>query len=519
MSIPTTPIDYTNLGYAALREAMLARARTSLPEWTDFSESDLGVLMVDLVAYAADITLYYQTRLAANLMPATADEPDAVVQLLRLIGYELQPPAPATAHLRIAVNATETMPLTVPSGTQFFVTLAAGEQLTFETVRPLTLQTSQFSTPPDERNLRYFYPLTVVEGETVTAELVGTADGMPNQQVTLARAPVIAGSLALIVIEPGNLTTRWQEQETLAHSTPVDRHYIVQRDPTGAATVIFGDGINGMIPPAGSVTTPVQILATYRVGGGSKGNVPANRQFRSGLAALREALNPQRAAGGTDGEALGRAQAFAPRLYRTQDRAVTADDYTTMARQVPGVGKARALALNWNDVLLYIAPAGQVTEPSELLKRDLLAFFENRRMVTTNLVIVGPQPADIYLRATVQAEPYFLQDEVRLAVEAVVATYLAFDNVDFAQPIYLSKLYDLIQSLPQITSLLITEFSRTPYSNTVDSDGVIDVAAHEVPRAGYRDNAATPANSGQSAPQPPIVVTIQGGVTQGGVST
>ena len=40
------PIDYTNLGYDALRESMLAIASETLPEWTDHSENDLGVLLI-----------------------------------------------------------------------------------------------------------------------------------------------------------------------------------------------------------------------------------------------------------------------------------------------------------------------------------------------------------------------------------------------------------------------------------------------------------------------------------------
>ena len=43
------PIDYTNLGYESLREAMLDLARESLPEWTDFSENDIGVLLLELL--------------------------------------------------------------------------------------------------------------------------------------------------------------------------------------------------------------------------------------------------------------------------------------------------------------------------------------------------------------------------------------------------------------------------------------------------------------------------------------
>jgi len=512
MSEPVIPIDYTNLGYASLREAMLELARESLPEWTDFSENDLGVLLVELFAYACDITLYYQTRIASNLFPETSDEPDALVQLLRLIGYELQPPAPATANLRLAFDAAEPTPIVIPAGTQFFVSLSSGEQLTFETEQEVQIQNSQLTPPDPSRNLRYFLPLPVVEGTTVTDELVGISDGSPNQMYTLQSKSVIAGSVTVTVTETGG-DTRWEEVETLANSSPADRHFVVQRDGEGAATILFGDGSNGMIPVGGTAIAPVNIQATYRIGGGAQGNVAANTQFNSSLTNIREAINLQAAAGGTESEDIDRARLFAPRLFRTQERAVTGQDYTDLALQVPGVGKVRAVALNWNELLLYIAPAGQVADPSELLKRDLLAFFESHRMATTTLKIVGPQPADIYLSATIRAEPHYLQSDVQAAVEAEIADYLDFDEVDFGQPIYLSKVYDAIQSLPQVASLTVTEFSRKT-DGSVDADGIIELEPNELPRPGYRDNPNTPPTPADPTYRPVIVTIIEGGVAQ-----
>jgi hypothetical protein len=512
MSEPKIPIDYTNLGYSALREAMLELARESLPEWTEVSESDFGVLLVELFAYACDITLYYQTRIASNLFPETSDEPDALVQLLRLIGYELQPPAPATANLRLTFDAAEPTPIVIPARTQFFVSLSSGEQLTFETAQEVQIQTAQLTPPDPSSNLRYFLPLPVVEGRTITDELVGISDGSPNQMYTLQSKPVIAGSITVTVTEPGG-DTRWEEVETLAYSSPADRHFVVQRDAEGGATILFGDGTNGMMPVRGTATAPVNIQATYRIGGGTLGNVSARTRFNPSLTNIREAINLQAAAGGTDGEDIDRARLFAPRLFRTQERAVTEQDYTDLALQVPGVGKARAVALNWNDVLLYVAPAGQVADPSELLKRDLLAFFESHRMVTALLKVVGPQPADIYLHATVRAKSHYLQSDVKAAAESVIADYLDFDAVAFGQPIYLSKVYDAIQSLPQVASLTVTEFSRKP-DGTVDADGIIELEANELPRPGYRDNPNTPPHPADPTYRPVIVTTIEGGVAR-----
>jgi hypothetical protein len=525
MSTPPIPIDYTNLDYQSMRGAMLDLASQILPEWTDLSENDLGVVLTEMFAYACDITLYYQSRIASNLLPATSDEPQALIQLLRLIGYELSPPTAATVNLRVGFAATAVPPITIPAATQFLVSTASGGQLVFETQQDVVVQAADL-TPPDVRGVRFFSPLPVVQGETVTNNPGSVSDGSPRQSLTIQALPgtsVLTDSIVITVTEPGG-TTRWQQVDSLGASGPADRHFVVQRDASGSATVLFGDGINGMIPPRGSITTPVIIQAVYRLGGGPAGNVPGNSQFVSLLPAIVSASNPRAAAGGADAEDINRARFFAPRLYRTQDRAVTLQDYVDVALQIPGVGKARAVAGGWNQVALYVAPTGSVADPSELLQRDILAFFESRRMATVNISVYGPQVADIYLSATVRAQPYFLQSDVNTAIQQAVSGYLSFDAVDFGQSVYLSKIYDVIQNLPQVASLNVTEFSRTPHqvagvdrtrpsgSAAVDADGVIALGPNELPRLGYRDNPATPANPADTTYRPAIDIAIVGGV-------
>lgn len=478
------PIDYTNLGYDALRESMLAIARQTLPEWTDHTENDLGVLLIELFAYASDITLYYQSRIASQLFPATCDEPESLVQLLRLLGYELRSAPSATVELAVAVNAAQVLPVTIPAGTVFLAQTAAGpgDRVQFESVRDVTL-TSAVLGPAIEENLRWYLPVSAVEGKTVTAELLGTSDGSANQLYSLGEGPVIAGSITVTVTGPGG-SSLWHEVRTLAAAGPVQRCFMVQRGADGTVTLLFGDGVNGAIPPKGSGLAQVEVHATYRVGGGPQGNVPPGTSFTSSVSALRKITAPAGGAGGAAAESIGGARELAPRLFRAQDRAVTADDYAELALRTPGVGKVRAVALNWNDVLLYVAPSGRVEQPSELLRRDLLANFEASRMVTSVVRVVGPEPADIYLRATVRAEPYYLQDDVRAAVTGAAAALIAFDSIDFGQPIYLSRLYDALQSLPQVASLTVTQFSRIP-TGGVDADGVIDLEPFELARAGY----------------------------------
>lgn len=499
------PIDYTNIGYDALREAMLALARESLPEWTDHSENDLGVLLVELMAHASDITLHYQTRIANNLLPETSDDPAALVQLLRLLGYETRPPAPATADLRVGFDQGQALPFTIPARTRFVTTVAGDVDVAFETVRDIPVTADQV-TPPDAENLVYFHPVPVVQGSTVTDEPARASDGEPNQTIVLRQKPVVAGSIAVTVQEPGG-QARWYEVESLAKSGPTDRSFAVQRDALGGAAVVFGDGTNGLIPPLGSADNPTLIQVEYRTGGGPEGNVARSAAFRcttSGISSiLSVATNPVAASGGAAGEDIERARRFAPRLFRAQERAVTTADHVDLALQVPGVGKARAESTSWNRVLLHIAPSGQVAEPSELLKQDILAFFEPRRMASVHVDVTGPVPADVLLAATVRAQPYFLRSDVQSAVENAIRDHFAFDAIEFGQTVYLSRIYDLIQGLPQVVSLTVTQFTTASLfaanpGQPVVPDGVLQLAPFELPRVG----------------SPPIVLHILGGLVR-----
>ena len=57
-------IDYLTKDYEGFKQAMLGQIPVLLPNWTDRSESDFGVVLIELFAYVADILSYYQDRVA-----------------------------------------------------------------------------------------------------------------------------------------------------------------------------------------------------------------------------------------------------------------------------------------------------------------------------------------------------------------------------------------------------------------------------------------------------------------------
>src|SRR5262249_30110352 len=97
-------IDYTDKDFDSPRQALRKLAAFRLPEWTDRSAADLGVLLVDLFAYMGDVVSYYQDRIASESFLDTAVERRSILNLLRLIGYELAPPAASNAELTLLFN-------------------------------------------------------------------------------------------------------------------------------------------------------------------------------------------------------------------------------------------------------------------------------------------------------------------------------------------------------------------------------------------------------------------------------
>jgi len=478
-------IDYTSKDYASLRESLLEVATERLPEWTDHSPNDLGVLLVELFSYMGDIVLHHQDRLASESYLSTAIERRSAVDLLRLVGDELRPARPASADLTLLFELAHTDPITIPQGATFQAKLPGEtEPVTFRferedlTVVPSTLPLFRAS---DGTQFRKLDPLPVVQVDVVVdGEIVGSSDGSPSQRFKLARQPLIDGTLELRVDE-GAGPRLWEQRDTLLLSVADDRHYLVVRDENDDAWIEFGDGRNGLIPLRGRNN----VTADYRTGGGAHGNVPAQSITKSvaQIDGLKQVANEQQASGGQDSETVAEAAARAPRLFRAMGRAVTADDYEALALQF-GAGKARARGAGWNRIELFIAPAGGGF-PSDTLKEQLRGEFRTRRMMTTVVDVRDPRYASVWIEATLYVEAYFFADQVRQQSENAVRALLDFDNVSFADRLFLSKVYEAIEAIDGVRAVSVERFATAATLTNLPSDGVLTFGYDEIPVAGF----------------------------------
>jgi hypothetical protein len=98
-------IDYLAKDYASFRQLIFDRLAQTMPNWRETHAADIGVMLVELLAYAGDQLSYYQDAVATEAYLGTARQRISVRRHARLVDYVLHEGCNARAWLTIATNA------------------------------------------------------------------------------------------------------------------------------------------------------------------------------------------------------------------------------------------------------------------------------------------------------------------------------------------------------------------------------------------------------------------------------
>lgn len=315
------------------------------------------------------------------------------------------------------------------------------------------VQRSAYQNPPLLLGVRA-NAVRATEAQTVTDEVLGGSDGSPDQIFTLSNAPVLPDSLVLEVFETAT-AEQWQAVPDFFGRDPEEPVY-VPNWATGeirfAGISAQGSGKGGRIPSASVARPQTNIVArTYRHGGGIRGNVAANSltsplSLVTGIDAAA-VTNPVAAVGGADEESLQTAMDRAPRVLKARDRAVTSGDFELLAMEAGTIARAKAVPLAHPEfpglqvpgvVTVIVVPeiAGSIDQqllvpaprPVESLLRTICNYLDQRRMLTTELYVVGP----VYVPVSIRIEAVLVSGSD--AAEASNALITAMRR--FFHPIY-----------------------------------------------------------------------------------
>ncbi|MDC8757003.1 putative baseplate assembly protein [Janthinobacterium fluminis] len=102
---PAPEIDYLAKDYASLRQMMLDRMALTMPGWQERHVPDLGVTLVELLAYTADYLSYYQDAVATEAYLDTARQRISVRRHVRLIDYRMHEGCNARAFVTLDTDS------------------------------------------------------------------------------------------------------------------------------------------------------------------------------------------------------------------------------------------------------------------------------------------------------------------------------------------------------------------------------------------------------------------------------
>jgi hypothetical protein len=293
---------------------------------------------------------------------------------------------------------------------------------------------------------------------------------------------------------------RWTPERDLLDSGKQDRHLVAEVDSDEVTRLRFGDGEHGRRPEAGST-----FVARYRVGNGVRGNLGAEALIHvvdpktPGFSpqAVLAVRNPLPARGGVEPETIEEVRQSAPVAFRTQERAVTLDDYAAAALRHPGLQGAAARFRwtgSWRTVFVTLDPLCRDTrDPVSGLKADVRAHLERFRMAGYDLVVDNPRYVSLEIELHVCVERDYLAADVEQALLEVFTSgfrpdgstgLFHPDRFPFGQPVYLSPLIEAALAIEGVRDVRFTTFQRQgrPDQGKALEDGRIVLSRLEIAR-------------------------------------
>ncbi len=354
-------VDYTAKDFDSLRARVISLLQSVFPDWTDFDVASFGNVLLEMYAFVGDVLTFYQDNLARESRLVTATQRKSVMALARMLGYRLHGAQAATAQVELQLARPPAAPVTFPANT-LVRTQEVTEPIRFQLLAPVTLPAG--ANPPRV--------LALAEHSKTHTQLCDSR-GLADLEVHLDFSPYLDGS-ARVTTPQG----AFSEVDSFLDSSPQELHFVVSVDQNDRATLRFGNGVSGL-PPSGPLTL------TYKTGGGSAGNVDAERlvviegAFKDahGNPVQVSVRNPAPASGGSDRQTVASAKLLAPESLRALTRSVAREDFEINARRLPGVARALMLTSNEdpsiseNSGILYVIPKGGGM-PTPALKNQVL---------------------------------------------------------------------------------------------------------------------------------------------------
>ena len=328
-------VNFTNLDFEDVKTTLkeYLKSNSNFTDY-DFEGSNLSSIL-DVLAYNTYITSYNANMVANEVFIDTATLRENVIALARNIGYTPRSRKAATSAISFFVDTTSITPkpasLTLRRGT--VVTSSGsfgGTGGAFCILDDITV--------PVINDIASFDNITIFEGTVVQKNFTYSSRN-PQQKFILPNPGVDTELIRVSVKNNSSSTasTKYALQDSLFSIGSESKVYFLQEVADERYEIFFGDGVFGK-----KLDDQNYITVNYLTTNGDSGNGFSQFAFNGRITYVRDGteyvvsegisfITPQYSSrGGSSIEAVESVRKFAPKIYATQNRAVTADDYETL---------------------------------------------------------------------------------------------------------------------------------------------------------------------------------------------
>jgi len=395
--------------------------------WLDMYRDGAGEMLIEFLAYVANLGLYYTERRAEETYLETAKLLSSVKNIVAVLNYQARRKTSSIGILTFSISSPLTKIVYIPKYTE--CQTSSGTK--FVTNESVAIEKGQTSVDANS-----------IQGELVQKEI--TSDGSTEQEYLINDTSVENSAdtdkPTFRVIVDG---VEWTKVSSFLYSIPTSQHFRVINEPEGTVNVLFGDDINGKAPDSGST-----ILVQYIRTAGASGNVtysgaPSITTLNStiydedGSIVSVSVSNDASFLGGSDEETIEEIRYNAPRVFSTGQRAVTRSDFIAILENYSSVASVNV----WG-------------ENEEAAAEGVPADYEMLNKVKMSIVLQGWELPDSDFKSVLSN---YIYDQSMLTVkyEFVTPTFLLVIPV---LKIKVSSGYSLSQTQADVTSKLNDQF-------------------------------------------------------------
>ena len=444
-------INFTNLDFDQIKSSLkdYLQSNSDFTDY-DFEGSNLSTIL-DVLAYNTYITSYNANMISNEVFIDSATLRENVVALARNIGYVPRSKKSSRSFISFFVDISSVSP------TPANLTLKAGPVAS--TGGQFNGQSFVFGIPEDKTvsvidGIASFNDIEVYEGSYLSQSYVYSSRN-PFQKFILPNSGIDLDSL-VVTIRPSvdsSVSTTYSRQDNLFDGDTGStingdsKIYFIQEVESERYEIIFGDGIFGKALDDGNV-----IEVSYITTNGSDGNGINNFTFSGSISYVRNSVeifvtsgislltSLNSSSGGESIESVDSIRKYAPQIYATQNRALSANDFEVLipnkiypeAESISVFGGEDLVPPQYGKVFISIKPRNGDFVPNLIkqnIKRDLKKY---------SVAGIVPEILDLkYLFIETNSKVYY---DTNLAPSAsFVSTKVQRDLTSYAESSQLNK--------------------------------------------------------------------------------